>query len=42
MDNVGMALVVGVFGSGLIFLIPVRDRRSPFRNRFEEAQERLE
>jgi hypothetical protein len=45
MGTVGMALVVGGMAflfSGLIFLIPVRDRRYPPQESFDDNQERIE
>jgi hypothetical protein len=44
MANLGLALVVGGMAlllSGLIFLMPMRGRRSPPKESFEESQHRI-
>jgi len=45
MGTVGLALVVGGMAflfSGLIFLLPVGDRRHPSQESFEDSQELIE
>jgi hypothetical protein len=45
MGTLGMALVLGgmaLLFSGLIFLIPVRGKRRPPRESFEDSQQRIE
>jgi hypothetical protein len=45
MGTVGMALVVGgmsLLFSGLVFLIPVRGKRDPPQESFQDSQERVE
>jgi hypothetical protein len=45
MGTFGMALVVGgmaLLFSGLVFLIPVRGRRPPSQESFEDSQKRIE
>jgi len=45
MGTVGVALVVrgvALLFSGLVFLIPVRGRRPPPQESFEDSQERIE
>jgi hypothetical protein len=45
MGTVGVALVVGgmaLLFSGLVFLVPVRGRRHPPQESFEDSQKRIE
>jgi hypothetical protein len=45
MSTVGLALIVGgmaLLFSGLVFLIPVRGKRHPPQESFEDSQARIE